>query len=115
MGEARRHVRDQLSNSLPGQAVAEIELLTSELVSNAVRHSRTDGDGTIGLHIGVGSGTIRISVVDGGAGFEPAERVRDPNDEGGWGLFLVEEISDRWGIEKDPHRVWFEIDRSLER
>jgi hypothetical protein len=30
----------------------------------------------------------------------------------GWGLFLVGEIADRWGIERDDHtRVWFEIDR----
>ena len=111
VGEARRLVRDQLAESLPGDAVAEIELLTSELVSNAIRHARI-GDGTIGLNIAVGPRTIRVSVVDGGAGFEPTNLVRSSGDEeGGWGLFLVEEMSDRWGSRKDPHLVWFEIDR----
>ena len=111
-GQARRHVRDRLVGDLPPQAVADVELLTSELVSNAVRHATTTGD-TIGLNIAIGPQTIRVAVIDGGAGFDSTkfDRRPGPPDEGGWGLFLVEEMSDRWGIDKDPHGVWFEIDR----
>ena len=37
--------------------------------------------------------------------------VHDPDRPGGWGLALVESMSDRWGIERgDRTRVWFELD-----
>jgi hypothetical protein len=30
---------------------------------------------------------------------------------GGWGLFLVEKLADRWGVARNSlTRVWFEID-----
>lgn len=110
VGEARRHVRAQLAKDLPSQTVADVELLTSELVSNAVRHAALNGNG-IGLDIVVGPQTVHVSVVDGGEGFDRTKLVRGPRpDKGGWGLFLVEELSDRWGIQADPHSVWFEID-----
>ena len=110
VGEARRHVRAELAKELPSQTIADVELLTSELVSNAVRHVTRDGNG-IGLNIVVGSQTIHVSVVDGGDGFDRTKLVGGPRpDKGGWGLFLVEELSDRWGIQDDPHSVWFEID-----
>ena len=80
-------------------------------MSNAVRHARVDGNGTLGLNIEIGSRVVRVEVVDGGPGFDSTKIVRSPGaDEGGWGLFLVEEMSDRWGNAKSPHRVWFEID-----
>jgi anti-sigma regulatory factor (Ser/Thr protein kinase) len=110
VGEARRHVRAQLAKDLPTQTIADVELLTSELVSNAVRHAAPNGSG-IGLNILVGPQSIHVSVVDGGEGFDRTTLVRSPRpDRGGWGLFLVEELSDRWGIQADPHSVWFEID-----
>ena len=31
--------------------------------------------------------------------------------DGGWGLLLVEQASDRWGVADGSMRVWFEIDR----
>jgi anti-sigma regulatory factor (Ser/Thr protein kinase) len=111
-GEARRHVRDRLAEGVPPQVVADVELLTSELVSNAVRHATMDEADTIGLTIAIGPQTIRVAVIDGGAGFDATKLDPVPGpDEGGWGLFLVEQMSDRWGIDKDPHGVWFEIDR----
>lgn len=83
---------------MPRQTVAEAELLTSELVSNAVRHAGADGNGAIRLKIAVGPQTVHVSVVDGGAGFDSTDVARSPrSDEAGWGLFIVEEISDQWG------------------
>ena len=68
------------------------------------------------LTIGVNPRTIRVSIVDGGVGFDPIDPIRLPRShEGGWGLYLVEEISDRWGIDLDPHEVWFEMDRAMRR
>ena len=111
-GEARRHVRGRLAQEVPPHVVADIELLTSELVSNAVRHATMDASDTIGLNIAIGPQTIRVTVIDGGTGFDSTKLDPSPGpDEGGWGLFLVEQMSDRWGIDEDPHGVWFEIDR----
>ena len=36
----------------------------------------------------------------------------DPARPSGWGLYLVRELSDRWGVERNKQtRVWFELDR----
>jgi anti-sigma regulatory factor (Ser/Thr protein kinase) len=116
IGEARKHVRERLSDALSPGKIGEAELLTSELVSNAVRHGGLNGRDVL-LTIGVNPRAIRVSVVDGGVGFDTmVPTVLHGSDEGGgWGLFLVEEMSDRWGIDLDPHGVWFELDRAMRR
>jgi anti-sigma regulatory factor (Ser/Thr protein kinase) len=108
MGEAREYVRTHLSQILSAPKLADVELMTSELVSNAVQHAPPEGK--IGLEIDVGPNAVRVSVTDSGAGFEPAARER-VGDIGGWGLVIVDRFSDRWGVQHPPHRVWFEIDR----
>jgi len=55
---------------------------------------------------------VRCCVSDPGPGFEPAEREPDDDPGAGWGLFLVEQLSDRWGVDLNAGTsVWFEIDR----
>lgn len=55
---------------------------------------------------------LRVEVCDGGNGFtSPAPGSKAPagNDAGGWGLYLVEELSDSWGIRRNGSTcVWFE-------
>jgi serine/threonine-protein kinase RsbW len=108
MGEAREYVRSRLSEVLSASKLADMELMTSELVANAVQHPPPDGE--IRIELDLRSEDVRLSVIDAGAGFDLAA-VERPRELGGWGLFIVERVSDRWGIEDDPHRVWFEIDR----
>ena len=44
-------------------------------------------------------------------GFELEPPPDDPLRASGWGLVLVEELADRWGVDHDPRtRVWFEMD-----
>jgi hypothetical protein len=51
-------------------------------------------------------------VIDEGPGFEPRPTRSVNPIEDGFGLTLVEQLSDRWGVEVDDEtRVWFEIDR----
>jgi anti-sigma regulatory factor (Ser/Thr protein kinase) len=57
--------------------------------------------------------TVRVRVRDTGPGFEhiPAG---NGDRTSGWGLHLVESLSDRWGIERIPAdgtSVWFELGR----
>ena len=36
----------------------------------------------------------------------------DPARPSGWGLYLVAELADRWGVDSDERTlVWFELDR----
>jgi anti-sigma regulatory factor (Ser/Thr protein kinase) len=108
-GEAREHVRNDLGTALSSGKVSDAQLMTSELVANAVQHARLEPGATIGLDITVAARSINISVVDAGVGFAHEE---GDKDFGGWGLVIVERLSDRWGIRQDhPHSVWFEIDR----
>jgi hypothetical protein len=58
---------------------------------------------------------LRIEVSDSGPGFDPVSTRPDPggNDPGGWGLWLVDQLTDRWGVDlSHSARVWMEFDRS---
>jgi hypothetical protein len=58
----------------------------------------------------VGEGLLHGSVVDHGAGFEPAlPREWPPDARGGLGLVIVERTAQRWGTTDDGRRVWFEL------
>ena len=109
--EARRAL-EALTGELSAGRRRDVELLVSELVTNAVRHAGLRADEEIQLRAGVASGTMRVEVHDPGRGFEPHEPRPDSSRASGWGLFLVAELADRWGVEReDGTRVWFEIDR----
>src|SRR5689334_20420204 len=88
-------------------------LLVSELVTNAVRHTRT----TSTLTLAVAGGTIEVGLRDGGSSpvVTAAQRaVLTPTSrlvllEGGRGLTIVEALSDSWGVTPLDHgkQVWF--------
>ncbi len=88
--------------------MANLRLLVSEVVTNAIEHAGSKGD--IGLRVGLEAGTVRVEVVDSGGGFTP--RARQPGDPlgSGWGLHFVDRLADRWGADADHGgRVWFEM------
>ncbi|WP_437016123.1 ATP-binding protein [Streptomyces sp. enrichment culture] len=82
-------------------------LLVSELVGNAVRHT---GARRFGLRMHRGPGWIRVEVRDPSRGLPCLMPVRE-TDISGRGLFLVAELSDRWGVDLLPcgKRTWFEM------
>ena len=91
--------------------VDDAMLLTSELVTNAVRHAGQGSEDQIELMVSVDTDLLRVSVRDRGPGFDPgAARAR--SEHGGWGLDLVRRLSSRWGVDRngDGTDVWFEID-----
>jgi anti-sigma regulatory factor (Ser/Thr protein kinase) len=106
-GMARAAIRDSLP-SASRTVVADAELLTSELVTNAIRHSGLGPKDTVGLNIDVMPKWVRVAVLDEGPGFERRPRPRGP--DGGWGLFLVDTVSYRWGVNDGGiTEVWFEL------
>jgi anti-sigma regulatory factor (Ser/Thr protein kinase) len=100
-----------LEGRVDAECMADVRLLVSELVTNSVRHSHSPRPSTVGLDVSVESDTIRVEVHDRGDGFEPRPRRAGQSKAGGWGLFLVERLADRWGVMRNSFtRVWFEID-----
>jgi signal transduction histidine kinase len=88
------------------RGLADLELLASELVTNAVRHGRP---GTITVKIMRIPAHIRIEVTNPGRTFAPP-RERNPEADGGFGLALIRRFSSRWGIEPAAGAVtvWIE-------
>jgi anti-sigma regulatory factor (Ser/Thr protein kinase) len=110
LGEVRR--------ALEGLGLSELTLrdavlLTTELVSNSVRHAGLDPDDLIEVHVDRGAGRLRVSVRDGGSWVPPdgvAGSIRPfPGAESGWGLYLVERLAVRWGTHRGGG-VWFELE-----
>ena len=109
---AARRVLLENDGALPQGMRADLLLLLSELVSNAVLHGRVGPESSIGVQVQEAADKVRVEVIDPGAGFDWERRRRErPRREGGFGLALVERIAERWGIERQRGRtrVWFEL------
>lgn len=109
---AARAAVDALNDVLSGSAHDDLRLLVSEIVGNAVRHAGMTRRTAVELVLAVEPGRFaRIEITDKGPGFEPhVEHGREGG--GGWGLFLLDQLADRWGVEgsRRGSRVWFELD-----
>jgi DNA-binding NarL/FixJ family response regulator len=104
---ARRDLRKALAARMEPDALATVELLTTELVTNAVQHAAS----TAQVTAAVTPRGLRVAVIDGGPGV-PAVRYGGPVEaESGRGLALVESLSNAWGIEQSAFgkAVWFEV------
>lgn len=105
-GTARRMLR-RMHDEVGPEVMHTVTLLVSELVSNAVRHASAE---FVDLRAAVTSSAVRVEVGDDGPGFEATPLPPEPGRTHGWGLYLVDELADRWGV--DGARVWFELDRA---
>jgi anti-sigma regulatory factor (Ser/Thr protein kinase) len=108
-GEARRAI-ELLDDRIAPDVVPDVKLLVSELITNSVKYG---GNGEVTLRVDTDSPRkLRVEVIDQGAGFVPVARSRPATEVGGWGLHLVQTLSDRWGVYEGSTHVWFEIDRT---
>lgn len=112
---AAGRARDELSRlraDLDNPLLENVRLLVTELVTNSVRHADADA---VELAVLVARDRIRVEISNPGAAFERKDRDPGQESESGWGLFLVDRLSDDWGVVEDAagyQRVWFEIRRS---
>jgi anti-sigma regulatory factor (Ser/Thr protein kinase) len=108
-----RKAIERAAADAPAPLLDNARLLVSELITNSVRHAGLAESARIGLHVDLRPEVLRVEVTDSGPGFEVEERVLTIYQQSGWGLFLVDQIADRWGVDRNGGtRVWFEIDRS---
>jgi CheY-like chemotaxis protein len=105
-GDARRFVRDRLAVS--EEVLSSVELLVSELITNAVLHASTAPR----LAIRLNRETVRVEVYDDDPTI-PAPLPLDSDRIGGRGLYIVDALSARWGADAvaDGKVVWFELSR----
>jgi hypothetical protein len=90
--------------------VDDLLLLATELVTNSVRHSPAGAAGGVGVDVRLAPDRIRVEVRDPGSGFQHVPHQPGSLSEGGRGLFLVEAISDDWGVGAgEQTAVWFEL------
>src|SRR5262245_61079821 len=104
-----RRALQRLGDDLDPELTGDVMLLVSELITNSVKYG---GEGNLRLAIhSEDRDHIRVEVIDQGSGFVPEARARPRTEAGGWGLYLVEEMANRWGVHEGSTHVWFEIDR----
>lgn len=102
LGESRAHAE-------------EVLLLTSELVTNSVLYSGSAvPGGVVTVAVEVGAEAVRVEVTDrcgDSVPVPPAAAPADEETEGSRGLWLVEELADRWGYQRGGGlaTTWFEL------
>ena len=103
----RRAITD-LPDALSDDVIERAMLLATEVVTNSVRHANCD---EIRVEIWPVEGSIAVVVSDDGPGFTPVARHGTIADsEGGFGLPLLDTLSEAWGSGTDGESwVWFEV------
>lgn len=92
------------------RAIGDIELLASELLTNAVVHTKTDQVSVL-ITMDEIRRILRVAVSDDGSGGAVLIPAEDPMSESGRGLLLLQVIAADWGVEADSvsRTVWFEV------
>lgn len=127
---ASRTAHRELARSLParGEALAaaremvesieelstpvrdDLALLVTELVGNSLRHAGLGPDDAVRVRVVRQRGSVRVEVIDPGPGFSPVRERPGRRQTSGRGLYLVEQVADRWGLERGGETcVWFEL------
>lgn len=104
---ARLFVDEVLHRWRRDGAIERMALIASELVTNAVRHARTD----VLVHIEARDGSVYLEVIDGAEG-RPRFIESDGGIPAGLGLPIVEALASSWGItsrDGGGKGVWAEV------
>ncbi|MEU4577605.1 ATP-binding protein [Nonomuraea sp. NPDC023979] len=114
-----RHCIEATLTLADHQSLYGSSLVLTELVNNAVVHSRSARPGGLVIVAAweINNKTVRIEVTDEGALTIPRPRDPDATDCHGRGLLLVEKMSARWGVSRDVlggNIVWAEVSTAEE-
>jgi anti-sigma regulatory factor (Ser/Thr protein kinase) len=108
---AARRALQEGNGVLPPAIRDDVLLLVTELVTNAVRHAGAGPERPVQIQLLHRAGCVVVAVADEGPGFTWDPNPSAGSESGGWGLFLVDQTADRWGVERTTSGscVWFEI------
>ena len=110
---ARAEVTAWLTRERDAGAFIEVaKLLISELVTNCLRHASITPDQPLRLTASLRATTLRLELRDDGTQGTIARRAPQQSGiGGGFGLDLVAQLSNSWGVERDAHgtTVWLEL------
>jgi DNA-binding NarL/FixJ family response regulator len=106
---ARRFMEETLRRWSCGDVLDVVNLLVSELVTNAVVHGGSEADVSVVLT----PTALRVEVADRDEHVPTPKTAEDGWATSGRGLALVETMSRSWGIDRVPGGkvIWFEVDR----
>jgi anti-sigma regulatory factor (Ser/Thr protein kinase) len=112
--DAAAHARQALTrlrSDIDSPLMETLRLLVTELVTNSVTHAQAD---SVILKVLVANKAVWTEVTDEGSGFDPGDGNWKGEEHPGWGLFLVERLANRWGVNHEGRstKVWFELLRS---
>ena len=104
---ARQFLRKVIGAEVTGEALEIAELLTSELVTNAVLHSGTP----LEVRVRCRRSRVRVEVADRTVKRPVLRKDADPLALNGRGLQFVDRLSTKWGVAPERHGkvVWFEV------
>jgi anti-sigma regulatory factor (Ser/Thr protein kinase) len=108
---ARAFVARTLGSQRIGADADAATLLTSEIVTNAVQHTKSgDDDGTVTIVVIRVPHGVLVEVIDDGSAGTPIVK-GDLYAADGHGLYLVQHLAAQWGYVRDPAgtTVWFHL------
>jgi anti-sigma regulatory factor (Ser/Thr protein kinase) len=111
-GAAARRALDGFRGELEEDVIERSALVVTEVVTNSVTHARLTAAQPVSLTIEMLPVCLRIEVTDEGTdGFDPVVALPQPGQDSGRGLWMVDQLSDRWGVDfTDSTCVWCEFD-----
>jgi anti-sigma regulatory factor (Ser/Thr protein kinase) len=113
-GAARIVVDHCLSGLVTQRILDDVELLVSELVTNSLDHGELGDSDRVLVRVYLATDTLRLEIENPGTAGVVAARVPDQRSRpGGFGLYLVELLAARWGVNRNRDTsVWFEMARA---
>ena len=108
--EARTWLSALASRHVDAARRSDLELVVTEVVTNAVRHGAPGG--AVRLAATPKPEFLCVQVTDEGPGLVPRPGAMASDENGGFGLFIIEQLTRRWGMTRENRhtRVWFEFD-----
>jgi serine/threonine-protein kinase RsbW len=109
---AARRAVDGFRGQLEEDVIERSALVVTEVVTNSVTHAGLTAAQPIDLNIQVLPGCLRTEVTDEGtASFDPVVTLPYPGQNSGRGFWMVDQLTDRWGVDfTRSTRVWCEFD-----
>jgi anti-sigma regulatory factor (Ser/Thr protein kinase) len=114
-GAARIVVTECLRDRVAASVLEGALLVVSELVTNSVCHGGASAAGVVVVRVGLTETMVRVEVEDRGRSGAVAPRSPDLEGGGGFGLGVVQALSERWGLERiaaGGTRVWAQLARA---